>query len=65
MISDNNQPKASTVAIKRPSSAITNYTSGTLGGANSGVKGRQSKQRLQNVQSQNRGNQKATKVQQT
>jgi hypothetical protein len=40
MISDNNQPKTSTVAIKRPSSAITNYTSGTLGGANSGVKGR-------------------------
>jgi hypothetical protein len=47
LISDTNQPKQ---AIKRPSSAITNYTSGTLGAAHSGVKGRQSKQRLANMQ---------------
>jgi len=49
MISDTNQPKATSISMKRPSSAITNHTSGTFGGANSGVKGKQSKQRLHNV----------------
>ena len=65
LVSDNNMPKSSSVAIKRPSSAITNYTSGTLQGASSGIKGRYSKQRLQNVQNQVRNNasQKLTKVQ--
>jgi len=51
-------------APMRPSSAITNYTSGTHGGAQSGVKGKHSKQRLQNVQSLNRNQAKATKLHQ-